>query len=86
MKSVFPLKNIIYNFRSASIIQRNRVATTKHGLQTVPYIAAQLWDKLPTSIKLADTLQKFSLEMEKLPSVSCSCRLCAPCIPQLGYI
>ena len=86
MQNVFGFRdNCRYDLRSGSSIIRNRIRTTKHGLQSISHIGAQLWDSLPHAVKSYTSLNSFCREVRGLPFLNCTCRLCADFIPNLGY-
>ena len=85
MQTVFRFKNPHYNLRNGVAIVRNRTKTTKHGLQSVSYIGAQLWDSLPMSVKLASSVKSFCDQVRQLDTLNCKCRLCAEFVPNLGF-
>ena len=86
MNDVFALQNHTYSLRSFSSLRREKVYSSRHGLKSLPHIAAQLWSRLPESVKAECSLQSFKSELSRLPSLHCDCRLCATYIPQLGFI
>ena len=86
MKSVFPDRICPYNLRSGDSIARNRIRTTKHGLQKVSHIGTQMWDSLPESDKTATSVNSFCRSLRKLDSLKCTCRLCASYVCDVGYI
>ena len=87
MQSVFTFKeNQRFDLRSGDTLMRNRIQTTKFGLQSVSHIGAQLWDSLPSQVKSANSSKEFSGLLKALPVLKCKCRLCADYIQNLGFL
>ena len=87
MNSVFPPNATgTYGLRNTDTIARKAVKTSKHGLQTVPYIGSRLWESLPESLRNLPDLASFRTELGKIENLNCKCRLCAEYVPNLGYI
>ena len=87
MKEVFNFKeNVPYNTRAPSRFVQRPVKTTRHGLQTVSYIGAHLWDSLPASVQEVETLSVFSSKLRGIEDLNCRCCLCAERIAGLGFI
>ena len=87
MQTVFKFKeNQRFDLRSGDTLMRNRLKTTKHGLQSVSHIGAKLWDSLPPTVKSAETLHDFSRLLRTLPVLKCDCRLCANFVQNVGFL
>ena len=86
MNDVFTFKKSQYNLRSSCALEREKIRSVRHGLQTVSYIAAQLWDTLPESAKQVSSLATFRSALKDIPEINCRCRLCATYIPSLGFV
>jgi len=87
MQKVFNFKdNQRFNLRSGDTLVRNRIRTTKYGLQSISHISAQLWDSLPATVKSAQSLEEFSHVLKALPAFKCECRLCANYVQNVGFV
>ena len=87
MKKVFSFRNYYpYWTRNQIHINRHRIFTTRHGLQTASNIGADLWNALPSDVRDSDSLSSFSSRLEKLDSLNCRCRLCAEFVPGPGFV
>ena len=87
MQDVFRFRNsAAYSIRVPRDLDRFRVRTTRHGLQTASYIGAQLWDALPITVRDAETLPVFSSRVREMQNLNCRCRLCAERIAGVGFI
>ena len=59
MNDVFTFKKSQYNLRSLCALEWEKILSVGHGLQTVSYIATQLWDTLPESAIHVSSLATF---------------------------
>lgn len=59
MKEMFPVKDLKYSIRKGSQLNRRHVRTTKHGLNSLSYIGASLWNSLPGHFKTSSDLVSF---------------------------
>ena len=86
MNDVFALQNRSYSLRSFSSLKHEKPQSSRYGLKSLSYIATQLWSSIPVTVKTETSLQGFKSELSQLPKLDCSCRLCAPYIPHVGFI
>ena len=87
MKDIFSFRNNYpYWTRNQIHMNRQRIFTSRHGLQTASYIGAELWEALPDAVRDSDSLSSFSSQLQKLDSLNCRCRLCAQFVPNLGFV
>ena len=86
MNDVFPFQSHSYKLRSFSSLRCDKIHSSRHGLKSIPCIAAQLWSTVPESIKTESTLHGFKSELGRVSNLDCHCRLCATYIPHVGYI
>ncbi len=61
----FNEKKLPYNLRASKIIIQPKCNTTTHGLNSLTYQGAKLWNSLPEHIKTAESVNKFQILIEK---------------------
>ena len=67
MKVVFELKELPYNLPSESIhFTRRNVKTTYYGLSSIKYLAPQIWELVPKSLKKCKTLNEFKNKIKSV--------------------
>ena len=71
------LKN--YNFRSQETAVLSRVRTTRYGLKSFRYNAAQIWNKLPNHCRRETSLGQFKNLIQTWDPMNSSCQ-CSACI------
>ncbi len=54
-----------YNLKASKIVMTLICNTTAHGLNTLTYQSAKLWNSLPEHIKTAESIDKFQILIEK---------------------
>ena len=59
LNDIFTIKKCKYDLRDDSLINRNKVSTTNHGLKSFKYYGAKIWNLLPESCKGAISLGEF---------------------------
>ncbi len=65
IQNLFNEKNLPYNLRASKIIIQPKCNTTTHGLNSLTYEDAKLWNSLPEHIKTAESVNKFQILIEK---------------------
>ena len=87
MKDVFEVKEPGYNLRSESNpFTRRNVKTTYYGLLSLKYLAPQIWELVPQSVRKCKALNTFKTKIKSWHPDLCLCRLCKTYIAQLGFI
>ena len=62
-----------------------RAKTVNHGLESLSYTGAKLWDSIPTHMKKTDSTNEFKHVIKTLKPDLCSCRLCKVYLQDIGY-
>ena len=87
MKKVCELKEPPYNLRSESNhFTRRNVKTTYYGLLSIKYLAPQIWEPVPQSIRKCKVLNELKTKIKSWYPDHCLCRLCKTYVAQLGFI
>ena len=86
MQDVFPFKCFHHDMRNPDALVRNKMRTTKYGLNSVSHIGTLLWETLPASVKNLESHEAFKMQVTSLNSLRCRCHLCQPYIHQVGYL
>ena len=86
MNTIFKLRQNTYNLRHFHAIESQNPRTRKFGLDSIAYIASQLWKYVPEEIRNSASLLIFKESIKKVPLISCSCHCCKTYIHHVGYI
>ena len=87
MKNVFPLNtSSTYDIRNREIFYTRPVKSVYHGTESLSYLAPEIWELVPESIKSAESLSVFKIRIKKWKPENCPCRLCRSYIPQVGFV
>ena len=65
-----------YNMRNYSYFAMSRAKTVNHGLESLSYIGAKLWDSIPSHMKEIDSINEFKHVIKTWKPNLCSCKLC----------
>ncbi len=65
IQNLFNVKKLPYNLRASKIIIQPKCNRTIHGLNSLTYQGAKLWNSLPEHIKTVDSVNKFQILIEK---------------------
>ena len=65
IQTLFKQKDVPYAFRNKTILIQPKCTTTKHGLNSITYQGARLWNTLPEHIKNAKSVRVFHSLIEK---------------------
>ena len=65
-----------YNMRNYSYFAMSRAKTVNHGLESLSYIGAKLWDSIPPHMKEIDSINEFKHVIKTWKPNLCSCKLC----------
>jgi hypothetical protein len=68
-----------YNFRSQETVVLPRVRTTRYGLKSFRYNAAQIWNELPNHCRKETSLGQFKNLIQTRDPINSSCQ-CSACI------
>ena len=85
MKDIFKLTDTQYYLRNETF-DRKKPNTVLYGKDTITYRCSQLWNELPSEIKMASSSENFKTKIKLHKSFACSCKLCLPYIHNVGYI
>ena len=86
MSKLFKEKDIKYNLRKGNTLVSKNVKTTTYGLDSVSYLAPELWMQMPIDMKNSASLAIFKQRIRTWVPDSCPCRLCKVYVQNLGYI
>ena len=86
MNSLFEFRSNEYNIRNFLVLSTDFRGTVNYEIETITYRAPSLWAKLPPEYKLAASLDKFEVKIEKWICDTCPCRLCKKFQTNLGFI
>jgi len=86
MQELFIENNNPHDLRNRRLWDIPKVRTVAFGTETIRFRGPKVWEALPTNIKNAETLSAFKSKLKDLRSIECSCRLCKPFIPNLGFL
>ena len=76
LNDLFTIKERKYQLRNVSIIDRDKVQTTNHGLKSFKYYGAKIWNSLPNSCKSAISVEDFKVLIKSWNGPKCSCSVC----------
>ena len=76
LNDLFTIKKCKYDLRDDSLIIRNKVSTTNHGLKSFKDYGAKIWNLLPESCKGAISLGEFKDLIKSWNGSKCSCSVC----------
>ena len=69
-----------------STFSRQNVNSVHYGTNSLRFLGAQLWNKLPNEFKTIESLSVFKRKIKKWRIPDCSCRLCKTYVAQVGFI
>ena len=58
-------KNSVYELRCGNCLARSNIHATHSGIESIAYIAAKIWNKIPNKIKEASSLTVFKSKVKK---------------------
>ena len=76
LNDLFTIKERKYQLRNVSIIYRDKVQTTNHGLKSFKDYGAKIWKSLPNSCKSAISVEDFKVLIKSWNGPKCSCSVC----------
>ena len=83
---IFQSRNDLKNLRNNSTFSRQNVNSVHYGTNSLRFLGAQLWNKLPNEFKTIKSLSVFKRKIKKWKIPDCPCRLCKTYVPQVGFI
>ena len=86
MQDIFEIKRNYYNTSNAPTFSSRNIKTVRYGLQTISYMAPNIWDLVPKEMKQVTTLNEFKAKIKIWNLENCPCRLCRTYLPQIGFI
>ena len=80
-------KNIsnIYDLGNHKELYSRNPKTGRYGTETVSYMAAKVWSKVPENIKMSSSIESFKRKTPKWKP-DCHCRLCTTYLHHLGFV
>ena len=82
---MFQVRKVNYNLRHFKKLSNTKKNSVKMGLETITYLAPQLWNLTPTEIKDAPSLLIFKEKIKSWYCDNCPCRLCKTYIANVGF-
>ena len=82
---MFQVRKLNYDLRHFQKIANTKKNSVKTGLETISFRAPQLWNLVPTDIKVALSLPTFKKKIKSWYCDSCPCRLCKTYIASIGF-
>jgi hypothetical protein len=76
LNDTFKVKECNYNFRDNQIVEQPKTNTVSHGINSILYHGAKLWNNLPMSVKSANNLNQFKLRIKRCKEILCQCSHC----------
>ena len=86
MNDIFIPKQNTYNLRNSQVWEIRPVKSVYNGTETLSFRGPKTWDMLPNDIKLSESLQEFTVKVNKWKPENCTCRLCKVYVNNLGFI
>ena len=86
MNEIFRERETTYNLRNNNEFVLPRIKTVNFGSESIRYRGPQLWFSLPQDIRNTESLLLFKSKIKKWHGEECSCRLCRPFIPNVGFL
>ena len=84
IKELFQLREGSYNLRNQTDFELIKVNTVNHGICSLKFFAAKVWDMVPTDLKSINSIEVFKNKVKKWKA-QCSCKLCATYVNGVGY-
>ena len=73
MNDILNLRENTYNLGNVHILESQNPTTKQFVLDSIAYIASQLWKNLAEEIRNSASLPIFKEKIKKVPLISCSC-------------
>ena len=86
MNEIFRERDNIYNLRNNNEFVLPSIKTVHFGSESIRYRGPQVWFSLPQDIRNTESLSLFKSKIKKWHGEECSCRLCRPFIPNVGFL
>ena len=86
MNEVLGLKESYSLHSKGNYFVHGNVKTTPYSIQSIRYVAPQIWDLVPDQIKHCRSLTKFKYFIKSWTPSGCPFRLCKSYIAQVGFI
>ena len=86
MNEIFRERVGMHNLRNNNELVLPRIKTVNFGSESIRYRGPQLWFSLPQDIRNTASLLLFKSKIKKWHGEDCSCRLCRPFIPNVGFL
>ena len=74
---LFTVNATHYGLRNECLLEQPRVTTTTHGLLSVSYHGAKIWNSLPVFVKQSTSLNLFKKNIKKINQPLCNCSFCS---------
>ena len=86
INEIFRERENMYNLRNNNEFVIPRIKTVNFGSESIRYRGPQLWFSLPQDIRNTESLSLFKSKIKRWHGEECSCRLCRPFIPNVGFL
>ena len=77
MKSYFTIKEIPYCLQNGIFLKIPSARSTRYGTNSILFRACLVWNKLPLSVKLSQSLIEFKSKIKVLKKINCFCKICS---------
>jgi hypothetical protein len=74
---MFQKKQNPYNLRDSFPVTQPKVKTVSHGINSLLYHGAKIWNSLPINIKSVSTLNRFKFLLKRCNTALCDCSYCS---------
>ena len=85
MSEIFDKRNNVYDFRNPSEFAGRDLRSVFNGTERISFLGPEIWDIVPSELKQLETVNAFKREIKIWKPVNCPCRLCRPCIQNVGF-
>ena len=86
MNEIFAERNNNYSLRGNNVLTRPTLNSVRYGIETVSFLAPNIWDILPNNIEDSESLDIFKRKTKNLTPWECPCKFCKTYVPLVGFI
>ena len=86
MEDLFPLREINYNIRGCNVFKSSHANTVYFGKETLSFRGPKTWSLVPAEIQNFPSHRIFKGKIKMWKPIGCTCCICTPFIPGVGFI
>ena len=86
MSELFEIKDMKYELRNGGNLQLNLPHTSTYGIESLSYLAANIWTQVSLEIKQCNSLSLFKQKIKTWTPEVFPCKLCKTYIHNVGYL